>query len=127
MPAKKQAKSRTSSKKSGFQFRWWMAAGLIVVVAIVGILVFRFSKASGGSPPGYAVAGPYYHVPYNGYDGNCDHYSFFGTDLCAKPLGNGYAITQFNGQTRCIYTSPETYKPPVKVTLWEIALGLCSG
>lgn len=49
MAAKKQTKSktRTSTKKQGFKFRWRMAAALVVVVALVGILVLRYSKASG--------------------------------------------------------------------------------
>lgn len=46
MPTKKTNKSRTSSKKSSFKFRWWMAAGLVVIVALTGVLVLRFSRAS---------------------------------------------------------------------------------
>lgn len=48
MAAKKQTKSktRTTAKKQGFQFHWWMAAALVAVVALVGVLVLRFSKAS---------------------------------------------------------------------------------
>ena len=35
-----------SSKKSSFKFKWWMAAIGVGVVALVGILVLRFSHAS---------------------------------------------------------------------------------
>ena len=37
--------SKSSSKKSGFKFRWWMGLGLVVLVALVGVLVIRFSRA----------------------------------------------------------------------------------
>lgn len=47
MPAKLRV-SKSTSKKSGIKFRWWMAAGLVAVVAIVGIVVLRYSKASSG-------------------------------------------------------------------------------
>lgn len=47
MTKQTKSKSRTTAKKQGFQFRWWMAAGLVIVVALVGVLVLRFSKASG--------------------------------------------------------------------------------
>lgn len=48
MPAKT-SKSRVSNsvaKKAGFQFRWWMALVLVVAVAIVGVVVLRFSNAA---------------------------------------------------------------------------------
>jgi hypothetical protein len=37
------------SNEGGFKFRWWMAAGLVVVVVLVGVLVLRYSKAAGGT------------------------------------------------------------------------------
>ena len=49
MPTKKPTKSRvskTSTKKSGFQFRWWMGLILVVIVAGIGIAVIRLSRAS---------------------------------------------------------------------------------
>lgn len=51
MPTK--TKSRTANKKNTpqltqFKFKWWMALILIAVVAIIGIVVLRFSNASGG-------------------------------------------------------------------------------
>lgn len=50
MPTKKTKVSRTAPKKgSGFQFRWWMALILIGVVAVIGILILRFSNAAAGS------------------------------------------------------------------------------
>lgn len=35
--------------KKGFKFRWWYAAILILVVALVGVAVLRFGRASGES------------------------------------------------------------------------------
>jgi hypothetical protein len=47
MPIKKTKVSRTAPKKGGgFQFRWWMALILIGVVAVIGVLILRFSHAS---------------------------------------------------------------------------------
>ncbi len=50
MPAKKNtSKSRVSNraKKSGFKFHWWMGVIIVLIVAVVGIIVLRFSRASG--------------------------------------------------------------------------------
>ncbi|MFO0862805.1 MAG: hypothetical protein U0516_03715 [Candidatus Saccharibacteria bacterium] len=45
-------KSRTSNKNSSrltqFKFRWWMAIVLIAVVAVIGVIIVRFSFADGG-------------------------------------------------------------------------------
>ncbi len=45
------AKTRISkaglSKKKTFQFRWWMGVLMAVIIAVVGIVVIRFSHASG--------------------------------------------------------------------------------
>lgn len=48
MAAKKQTKlkTRTSGKKQGFKFRWWMGVLLVVIVAAIGIIVLRFSNAA---------------------------------------------------------------------------------
>lgn len=42
----KKSKTRTNSNRQSFKFRWWMAAGLVVFVALVGVLVLRYSHAS---------------------------------------------------------------------------------
>ncbi len=135
MPTKsKTAKSRTSktglTKRKGFQFKWWMGVALVLIVALVGIIVLRYSRAANGPIPpdaGTIVGGPYTNIPYNGYYGGCDHYSILGHDLCLRYLpGNYYQIGQFNGQTRCYVSTPTSVKP-TKVTLWEIGLGFCSG
>lgn len=42
----KAGSSKTKQTKKAFQFRWWMAASLVVIVAIAGILVLRYSQAS---------------------------------------------------------------------------------
>jgi hypothetical protein len=51
MATKKTTKSRVSktakNKKGGFKFRWWMAVILVMIVAVVGIVVVRFSHAMG--------------------------------------------------------------------------------
>lgn len=51
MAAKKQtrSKTRTSTKKQGFKFRWWMGVLLVLVIAVVGVAVLRFSQAAAGS------------------------------------------------------------------------------
>ena len=49
MSAKKSNVRKSSSKSGGFKFRWWMAVGLVAVVALVGVLVLRFSRASTGN------------------------------------------------------------------------------
>lgn len=52
MPKPKPSKSRvakSTNKKSSFRFRWWMGLVLVVLVALVGVLVLRFSNASGGN------------------------------------------------------------------------------
>ena len=38
-----------SAKKSSFKFRWWYAVIAVLVVAVVGIAVLRFSHASAGT------------------------------------------------------------------------------
>lgn len=46
-PSKTNSKTRVSkgAKKKGFQFRWWMALILVVIVGGVGVLVYRASFA----------------------------------------------------------------------------------
>lgn len=51
MPARKTSTIRTNTlikKKSGFKFRWWMAFVLIIIVAITGLIILRFSHADSG-------------------------------------------------------------------------------
>ena len=51
MPKPKSSKSRvakSTSKKSAFRFRWWMGLALVVLIAIIGVVVVRFSQAGGG-------------------------------------------------------------------------------
>jgi len=45
-PIKKSKSIGSKGLSKGFRFRWWMAVVIIASVAIVGILVLRFSKAS---------------------------------------------------------------------------------
>ncbi len=48
MATKSKTKTRVSkSQSSTFKFQWWMAAIVILAVAIVGLVVLQFSKASG--------------------------------------------------------------------------------
>ncbi len=106
MAAKKQTKSktRTTTKKQGFQFKWWMAAGLVIVVALVGVLVLRFSNASGyqsylAKTTGNAfgairlekigngeviIVKPLYDGRYQQYTGNPAQ----ATLTCLRPLGS---------------------------------------
>ena len=47
MAAKKQTKlkTRTTTKKQGFKFRWWMGAVIVLVILIAGVAILRFSQA----------------------------------------------------------------------------------
>ncbi len=49
-------KSRVSKKNSTqltqFKFRWWMGLILVLVVAVIGIVVFRYSHAGAGNSEG---------------------------------------------------------------------------
>lgn len=60
----KKITSRTSktglSKKHGFRLRWWMGVVIVLIVAVVGVLVLRFSQAS--TTEGVAPRGPIYWV-----------------------------------------------------------------
>lgn len=52
MAVKKQSKASSQTlakKKTTFRFKWWMAAILIVVIAVTGLIILRFSRASGGT------------------------------------------------------------------------------
>jgi hypothetical protein len=40
------SKTRTTAKKQGFQFKWWMGAGLVALVAVIGVIVVRYSNAA---------------------------------------------------------------------------------
>ena len=72
MVTKAKPKSRVSgsaTKKGGFKFRWWMAAVLVVAVAVVGLAVLRFSHAFGGGKIYIYQEGS---GPYVEYDFNID-------------------------------------------------------
>ncbi len=47
MATKKNAKrpSKVAKKKAAFKFRWWMVAILVGLIAIVGVVVIRYSQA----------------------------------------------------------------------------------
>ncbi len=64
---KRKTTARTSkqSNKTKFKFRWWMGLIIITVVALVGVVVVRFSRAA---EPGSVSAA------YVGYDGQNDIY-----------------------------------------------------
>lgn len=51
------ARVSKNTSKGGFKFRWWMGLGLVIVVAVVGVLVLRFSKA--GTAALVGNPGPY--------------------------------------------------------------------
>jgi len=50
------AKSNTLKRSSanGFRFKWWMAVILIAIIALIGIIVLRFSHA--GTKPNFTAA-----------------------------------------------------------------------
>lgn len=67
MPSKttKSRVSKTTTKKPGFQFRWWMALILVGIVGGVGMLVYRFSNASDNNAPNNSL-GEFEFTPYYG-------------------------------------------------------------
>lgn len=82
MPTKKSNKRvAKSAKKSNFTFKWWMGVLIVAVVAVVGLIVLRFSNASTG-------------VTYTTYLGNK-------TDPNAK--GGSYVNSKIYDQGRVIY------------------------
>lgn len=46
MASNTKSKTRTTAKKQGFQFKWWMGLGLVIIIAVVGVVIVRFSNAS---------------------------------------------------------------------------------
>lgn len=121
MPTKKTTKSRTSSKKSSFKFRWWMAAGLVAVVAIVGIVVLRFSHAA------YPYTGHSGTETYLRYDGTYDHYTFgYYSDAKFSKVGANLFVTIGINPTTCWEITPVS-KGSTTVTIREVSLGYCGG
>jgi hypothetical protein len=109
MPSKQTTKTRTStsgtSKKSSFKFRWWMALTLVGIVVVVGILVLRFSRASGGNTFPAVVQSNYYGVLFlkNTTPGVISTFYLF-------PAGGGlYFMTQ-NHDGPCVRLYPSSFK-----------------
>ncbi len=82
----KTKKSRTS--KSGLvkknNFKWWMAVGIAALIAVVGIIVVRFSHAAGR--PGYIQG----------------HYCEFTNVISCENMAYGQTFI-YNGQTFVCY------------------------
>jgi len=69
-------KSNTLKRKnSGFKFHWWMAVIGIGIIAIVGIIILRFSHA--GAKPGFNAA-----------DAGCYNVSIYGIPTETLQLGS---------------------------------------
>ncbi len=117
------ARSKTFKKKAGFQFRWWMAIILIGLVAVTGLIVLRFSRASGGT-----------HYLQNNFGGHnygaavmkdvtgehyfwCGIYQFVGAD--GKPKGEEVIYYQHldyaTGQYSTAYPTLRPLDPNTKV------------
>ncbi|MBA3679512.1 hypothetical protein H0W80_05015 [Candidatus Saccharibacteria bacterium] len=89
MAAKQKSRIGNSSNLTHFKFRWWMALILVGVVAVIGITVLRFSKASGltvsynanqfVSLPGFTISGASYSYINRGGKGPIPVYR--GTDV----------------------------------------------
>lgn len=96
--AKKATKSRISKKKSGFRFRWWMGVGIVVVIAVVGVVVVRFSQASSGNTTtGYLGDVDKEKVNVQGYLDKFDRcITTSGTSVYCARLGEKYS----NGYTK---------------------------
>ena len=50
MPVKSNVR-KSSSKSGGFKFKWWMGLGLVAIIAVIGVVVVRFSNAGGNTYP----------------------------------------------------------------------------
>lgn len=48
--------AKTKSTASGLRFRPWVVVIFVLVIAVVGIVILRFSRASGGEPAGIPVS-----------------------------------------------------------------------
>jgi hypothetical protein len=129
MAAKKQTKSktRTATKKQGFQFKWWMGLGLVVVVALVGVLVFRFSRAC--AAPFICGPGTDFSGKYLGYSGGYDHYAFgFLPDVKMKKWVDSGDGPVFNAPDygKCYIIQPVT-KGSTNVHIWEVGCAYFTG
>ncbi len=64
-------KSRTGNKNNSqltqFKFRWWMALILVAVVAIIGVVIVRFSHAATTTSFAYEIRATRYNNPYGDY------------------------------------------------------------
>lgn len=46
LPRSKIRVAKSAQKKKGFQFRWWMAVGMVMIIAGIGIVIVQISQAS---------------------------------------------------------------------------------
>ncbi|MBA3679178.1 hypothetical protein H0W80_03245 [Candidatus Saccharibacteria bacterium] len=92
--SKAKSKSRVSSgsQMTQFTFKWWMALVLVGIVAVIGLVVVRFSNASGFTFTYYGSA-------------NCRWES--GTPYCQNG-GERFTFTQGFGGTGFNYECPPT-------------------
>jgi len=112
MAAKSKSKSRVSSRSqlTKFKFKWWMALILVGVVAILGIVILRFSYAGAGSSE--AQIDQYFYYD-NGY-----------RDVhLVREGGFAYKTYRKNGQIGGCYFSPLTQEA---VNSWNAYFGVKS-
>lgn len=104
MPAKSNVRKSTS-KSGGFKFNWWMGLGLVLVIALVGLLVLRFSKAGtaaliscGNYPPNISNVSMQY--VYNKGTPNTQNVCMMKSPYAFSPLGT--KITPGAAATYCV-------------------------
>lgn len=122
--------SRKRTKSAGFQFRWWMVVVLVATVAVIGIVVIRFSRAGINS---LTLRNPYEAHNYGAaalQEGNTHHFFWCGwntyLDAEGKPQQEEVVYYQsqngFKGQTTQAYPTISSRK---KSGGWENGSHMC--
>ena len=107
MATNTKSKSRTATKKQGFQFKWWMGLGLVAIIAVIGVVIVRFSNASSFTN-GCWISGR-----YESSASSCEQYqSRYGvspTPAQSKPTGMKSSTTNSYPNGCDIYLSNKGY------------------
>jgi len=92
--SKSKTRTRTASAKSPrltqFKFRWWMALVLVGVVAVIGVIIVKYSNAQGVTTYGSATCAWTNGIP------SC------------RNEGNAFTFTQSFGYSSVKYSCPKT-------------------
>lgn len=98
-----------STQLTHFKFRWWMALVLVGVVAVIGIVILRFSHAGGNTYPDFVKyvnnnsTGTYIELQSSGV-WQCP----VGRSTCTRKNGFNQQANQFN--LTCANITSQGYK-----------------